>query len=246
MNGSYQISNDGTIFEIKEDGSITKIAKIQNGIISGISDTPTMENKSGGKGTLCFFMIVFAVAALVLGILYSRTKDDYAYAYRQYNNASSELSSLKSELSSVKTERDKAQQDLADLRSRIGKTTPLVITDIQMANKYKSGTIETDYGSKIYSSSAMFLAPKISYTGYASGNKTLYVKLFCPNGVMSTGTSSPSGYSYSDTEYIYTGENTCELTGWGNETKGNWESGTYRIEVWYSNSCLKSKTFTIY
>lgn len=54
MNGSYQISNDGTIFEIKEDGSITKIAKIQNGIISGISDTPTMENKSGGKGTLCF------------------------------------------------------------------------------------------------------------------------------------------------------------------------------------------------
>lgn len=246
MNGKYQISNDGTIFEIKEDGAITKIARIQNGTVSGISDPPSGEVKSGGKGALWFFLIIFAIAAIVLGILYSQAMEDYESAYRRYDRATRELSELKSELKSVESERDKAQQDLANLRNRIGKTTPLVITDIQIANKYKGGTIETSYGSTIYSSNTMYLAPKITYTGYASGNKTLYVKLFRPSGVMSTGTNSPSGYSYSDTEYIYTGENTCELMSWGNETKGHWESGTYRIEIWYNNSCLKSKSFTIY
>lgn len=246
MNGNYQISNDGTIFEIKEDGTISKIARIHDGSISGISDSSSESQRGGGKGVLWFFMIVFAIAAIVFGVLYSQALDDYESASRRYNNASSELSSLRSELSSVKAERDKAKQDLSSLRERIGKTTPLVINEIQIANKYKGGTIETNYGSTIYSSNTMYLAPKITYTGYASGNKTLYVKIFRPSGAMSTGTSSPSGYSFSDTEYIYTGENTCELTSWGNETKGHWESGTYRIEIWYNNSCLKSKSFTIY
>ena len=40
--------------------------------------------------------------------------------------------------------------------------------------------------------------------------------------------------------------NTYSLNGWGNRNKGHWTSGTYRIEVWYENTCLKSKTFTIY
>ena len=38
MNGNFQISKDGTIFEIKEDGAIKKIATIQNGRINGISE----------------------------------------------------------------------------------------------------------------------------------------------------------------------------------------------------------------
>jgi hypothetical protein len=38
MNRDYKISNDGTIFEIKEDGSISKIARNDdNGNISSIS-----------------------------------------------------------------------------------------------------------------------------------------------------------------------------------------------------------------
>ncbi len=40
MNKTYRISNDGTIFEIKEDGSIAKLAKIDDaGNISTISNT---------------------------------------------------------------------------------------------------------------------------------------------------------------------------------------------------------------
>lgn len=244
MNGNFQISKDGTIFEIKEDGTIKKIATIQNGRINGISE---IRNK--GKGVLWFFMIIFAIATIILAILYVQSVDDYMRVSRRYDSVSrelssikSDLSSVKSELSTVKSERDNAQQNLADLQARV---KPLVINEISIANKYKGGKIETDYGSTIYSSSSMYLSPKITYYGYKSGEITLYVKLY-QNGYLRTGKESPNGYSYSDSEYIYSGENTCELSGWGGEEKGHWPAGSYRFEVWYNNSCLKSSSFTIY
>ena len=93
----------------------------------------------------------------------------------------------------------------------------------------------------------MYLQPRIKYYGISSGTKTLKVKWFNPEGSLRTGTSSPYGFSQSDSHYIYSGaDNTLTMNGWGNETKGHWKAGTYRIEIWYGNTCLKSKSFTIY
>ena len=92
----------------------------------------------------------------------------------------------------------------------------------------------------------MFLKPKISYIGLISGTKELKVKWYTHSGYLSRGDSSPYEFSQSNDEYISKGNNTLTLSGWGNEHKGHWRSGTYRIEIWYENTCLKSKTFTIY
>ena len=245
----YQISNDGTIFHIKEDGSISKLGKIENDRIVSINNSSPSDTSSG-KGALVFFLVVFAMAALVLGILLAQSKNDYDYlAY----NSSSEISSLKNkisslerDLSSAKNERDLAKRELSDFKDNVGRTIPLVISDIAMGITNYNGTIETNFGSTIYSSQTMYLTPKISYMGFASGNKTFYVKLYYPDGTMSTGKTSPSGYSYSDSAYISTGQHSFQLMGWGNSTKGHWRAGNYRIEIWYNNTCLKSKIFTIY
>lgn len=54
MNKTYRISNDGTIFEIKDDGSIGKLAKIDdNGRISTLSGE-IMTTGSGSKGGYWF------------------------------------------------------------------------------------------------------------------------------------------------------------------------------------------------
>ena len=90
----------------------------------------------------------------------------------------------------------------------------------------------------------MYLKPRISYTGLTSGTKTLKVKLYKPDGSLSEG--SYSSYSYSDDVYVYDGNYSFTLSGWGNSSRGNWSKGTYRIEIWYENTCLKAKTFTIY
>lgn len=131
-------------------------------------------------------------------------------------------------------------------KTQVASAYPIIITDIQIANTYKSGTIETDYGYTIYSSYSMCLKPKIKYEGLVSGSYNLKVKWYNPDGTLSVGSSSPSGFSQSKNVYIYAGFNEIELNGWGNKSFGYWGKGTYRIEIWYGNSCLKSKEFTIY
>lgn len=161
----------------------------------------------------------------------------------------SDLSSTNSSLSSTKSELSQTQRKLSNYQNKVGKHLPLIVTDIEIANHYKGSKEETGYGGTIYSKNSMYLAPRISYIGLVEGTRKFLIKLYRPDGTLSTGSPSsetPKGYSYSASGYIYEGENKRELSGWGNEKKGHWPKGTYKIEVWYNDMCLKSKSFTIY
>ncbi len=161
----------------------------------------------------------------------------------------SDLSSANSSLSSTKSELSQVQRKLSNYQKKIGKHLPLIVTNIEIANHYKGGKEETGYGGTIYSKNSMYLTPRINYIGLVEGTRTFLIKLYKPDGTLSTGSPSsetPKGYSYSASGYIYEGENKRELSGWGNEKKGNWAKGTYKIEVWYNDMCLKTKSFTIY
>ncbi len=160
-----------------------------------------------------------------------------------------EISRLINDLSATNSRLSSAQKELSDYKNNVGKHMPLIVTDIEMANNYESGTHETDFGGTIYSKNTMYLAPRIKYIGLVVGYRNILVKLYRPDGSLSTGTPSsdtPKGYSYSSSAYIYEGENTRELLYWGNKNKGFWAKGTYKIEVWYNDMCLKAKSFTIY
>lgn len=228
MSKDYKISNDGTIFEIREDGSISKIARIDDrGNITDLSGSANWQQ--GGKGKYWFFIIFFFVTTVVLGVLYLRISDNLNYYIGKYYDVDEKLSETKS------------------LISDISETYPIIITDIEIGNTYKGGDIQTDYGKRIYDYNTMYLSPRITYIGLKSGTKTLKVKWYTPSGSISRGSSSPKGFSQSDDEYISKGNNIIlTLRGWGNDYKGSWSSGTYRIEIWYENTCLKAKTFTIY
>lgn len=247
MNKDYKISNDGTIFEIKEDGSIAKLAKINDkGQICTLSGT-VMTANGGSKGGYWFFIIVFAIAVVILAVLYSEANNAYQWANYERSEYREMCETASSTMNSLKQERDNAKSELSNLKSKVSNTYPLIITDIEIANVTYDGDIQTNYGYSIHSSSTMYLQPRIKYTGLSSGNKTIKVKWYNPDGTIRRGTSSPSGFSQSQSMYVYSGDNnTYTLLGWGNSSKGHWRSGTYRIEIWYENTCLKSKTFTIY
>ena len=67
MNKDYKISNDGTIFEIREDGSISKIARIDDkGNITGLSGS--VNRQQGGKGKYWFFIIFLLATIAILGL----------------------------------------------------------------------------------------------------------------------------------------------------------------------------------
>ena len=137
-------------------------------------------------------------------------------------------------------------QDLESRYSSLSNKYPIKITDIEIANVYYNGDIETNYGQTIYSGNSMYLQPRIRYIGTQNKYITLKVKLYDSNGSLRTGTSSPSGYSYQGSYNIYSGSNSITLSGWGNEKKGNWSAGQYRVEIWYDDVCLGAKSFRIY
>ena len=203
-------------------------------------------------------LLVLVVLACCVGLFFmngslNNTKNELSGARNKISDLNSRVSNLKEELDNTKTslkitleERDKVQQKMNDLKNTVGSSMPILITDIQIANTSSDGDIVTDYGNTIYSSNTMFLKPKISYTGIKTGeNIDLNVKFYTPSG-LSTGSGSPYGCSYSTSMYVYSGDNTETLSGWGSSSRGHWSSGTYRFEIWYGSICLKEKTFTIY
>ena len=254
MAKSYQMSNN-TIFSVNDDGSITKFATItERGEIFCMGkniDEKSPKNKTWGYWLA---IVILAIATIIGFVLYSNADSEYNYQWsrassleRSLNEERQKTTSLNDEIVSLERAKSSAEEALSMLKQKVGDSYPIIISDIEIANVYRGGSIETDYGHTIYSSRSMYLQPRIQYYGISSGSKTLKVKWYKPDGGLRTGSSSPTGFSQSESCYLYSGSSqTYTLNGWGNENMGHWKAGTYRIEIWYGNTCLKSKTFTIY
>ena len=203
--------------------------------------------------TLCILVVLCGVGLFFLNGSLNSTKGELSRAWTQIENLNEEVEDLEEKLEDTKAslkiaceERDEARREKNNLKNKVSSVMPIIITDIQVANTSYGGDIETDYGYTIYSNNTMYLKPKITYTGIKTGeNIDLEVKFYTPSG-LSTGSNSPYGCSYSTSIYVYSGENTESLSGWGGSSRGHWGKGTYRFEIWYGSVCLNSKTFTIY
>lgn len=121
-----------------------------------------------------------------------------------------------------------------------------VIYSIEIRNEPLKGDPITDYGETIYSSETMYLMPRIRYKSYANRSYTFDIKWIEPDGSIRRNSSSPAGYTFSDTKSLSYGEGTKALAGWGNEKKGNWKAGNYAIEIWCEGTLLKRKEFKVY
>ena len=129
---------------------------------------------------------------------------------------------------------------IKNLEAKINNVPP-IITDIEIKNN------GDDYGKTIYSSKATYLYPKVTYVGFSSGYKTFKVKWYDSKGVLQQFAESPPNFTFSDEVYISMGSNTTtSISGYGNSTPGKfWKPGTYRIEIWCNNICLKTEQITI-
>ena len=252
MNDKYQITSDGTIFEIMSDGSINKLGKVTNdgkveSYKSSTSATSTT-NSSDGSGAAVVFAWLFAIALAVVGIVCLNQNDKINrlessnYELRnRIDNLESQNSSLNSDVANLRSQNSTLQSQNDNLKGN----QPLQINDLKVGVTDYNNNIIVSYGNTIYSSQTKYLCPRISVYSYSSKNVKFYIKLY-KNNTLSTGSSSPSGYSYTSEAYLSSGNNTIDLGGWGSNTSGNWSSGSYRFEIWYNGICLKAHSFTIY
>lgn len=207
----------------------------QDGTIIRNPDTTVIVKKNTGWIVFLFLLLLASSGAAVY--FYNEYISDQAYWESRVRSSESDLSDIKGELSSLKAENETLKKY----------ALPIVVNNIQIGNVDYDGNIDTEYGNTIYDYKTMYLKPKISYFGVTKigSSITLYSKFF-KNGVLSTGTSSPSGYSTSFTLTVNKGTNIAYGGGWGNKERGHWSSGQYRYELWYNGMCLKALDFTIY
>lgn len=253
MAKAYQISNN-IIFSVNDDGSISKFASIsESGEIVKIGES-TKKAQGDSVWGYWLVMLVLLVGCIILFCLYNNAESNYQWQQRETRTMENKYKESQGQVAAIKSEKDalwegkrSAEEALSTLKEKVGNTYPLIVSDIYVGNMYQGGGMETNYGGTIYSRNSMYLVPKITYYGINIGSKTFYVKLYKPDGSLARGSSSPAGYSYSNSLYVSSGaNNTYEFSGWGSPNKGHWKSGNYRFEIWYGNTCLKSKTFTIY
>ena len=200
------------------------------------------------KGLAPILLGILGVIALALSVALTITVRKSHDRQESINQLRREVSRVKNELSKTKNSLSQAQSEHRDFVSKVSDAYPLIINKVEISNKYMDGSIRDDFGSIIYSSNTMFLGPRITYDGLKIGNITLNVKFFRPNGELATGSSSPSGYSYSVERSIKEGDGQVEyLSSWGNDNPGlYWGRGYHRIEIWYGHVCLYTKSFYIY
>ncbi|MBR4440859.1 MAG: hypothetical protein IKS00_04835 [Bacteroidales bacterium] len=167
---------------------------------------------------------------------YSASPEEFKYSF--YKNMS--------DLSTAKKRVEDKYIELEDRNANSsGSNEPFRISSALIGNTDYDGNVLTDYGKNIYSSSTQYLKPKLYIDTYTEGSYDIYVKFYAPGG-LSTGSSSPSGYSYKSTLSLTKNSREYKLSGWGSSDSGNWKSGEYRLELYYKDKLLYTKYFTIY
>ena len=200
----YKIYIVKTSAEIELLTSYSHILREQSDTIDDLRSKYNKLKKQKGNKTI-FFLIV--VALVILNIWDRNELNDSKLSLQEKNEiiASRDciISSRDSILSSLNIKLDETNSMLEKITS----VYPIIITDIEIANTFSGGALQTDFGQPIYSSVTMFLNPKIHYIGYTSKIIPLDIKLFKPSGELSYSNKSPYGYSFSYSGNVYTGKN---------------------------------------
>lgn len=151
--------------------------------------------------------------------------------------------SLSSEmLTSMALENSPNDSLYSKILKSIASVKPIIGTKVEVRNAGKK------YDATIISKETTYINPQIELISLIDGYVQLDIKFYSPDG-LTTGNSqidTPEGYSYTDSIYLRKNQVlSYELSGWGNDEKGNWSSGKYKIEIYYKSELIGNKEFTI-
>ena len=137
---------------------------------------------------------------------------------------------------------------LRRFQSKVTKAFPLIISDVEVGNFERDGSLETDYGGAIYQSYSSMLQPRLKIYGLQSDWVRISMKLYTPNGRLWRDDYSPYDCSRSASvqvkPFVQKSIATSDFRVGGG--RGYWSRGEYRMEFWYNDKiCLYTATFTI-
>ena len=188
-----------------------------------------LESKTSGKIWLWFAIIILSISCLVMCA--GNSGDNVQPS--QIGN-----SDIEAYEDTIKNITEAYKSALSELREVYSDAMPIVIKDITV--------VGAEGETEIQSEKSTYLYTKIKAYSVIEGNTKFYIKYTDPSGYVSTGDTSPQGYS-TDFDVELKPFEMTEYTsyGWGNETKGHWSPGNYKVEIFFKNKCIGSKNFII-
>ena len=239
---SEREQNDVSILDATKEGEII------------VEREPVKPQKKRKRGCLIAFLITLVVLLGIACVALCALSYDL---HKRMNRRVYEVSLLTSECKDLKETIRRLNAKIDSLENekkaalakvnRIASSTPLIITNIDVANADYDNNIIGGYGSTIYSSKTMYIKPRITYTGFRDGSIDLELRWIRPSGEL-THNDASKGKSYSthNTYTISTGsDRQLALRGWGGRTKGHWAPGTYTLEIAYEGKVLASRSVVI-
>lgn len=103
-------------------------------------------------------------------------------------------------------------------------------------------------GPRLRAGDIRFLTPMLTYDGPGKEQKkTIYVKIFKPDGKLISSPDAPIGYSYKDEVTFLPGKHqTMNLLGFGRPSQNIYGTGTVRVEVYSDDKLIASGAVELY
>lgn len=265
----YHISQDGVIYSINEDSTITKHGRIKpNGSIEAAGDGESRRNLPvSTRETVArqrrrpvwgywVAIVILLLACATGGFVIWMDDQKIESLNRQVKDLSGQnttsegtlrqkdelIESLQNQLAEAGRKRVEAENALSQLTKAASETAPLIISSAELANYGSNNKPLGRYGEPLKQSSLCYIKVKLNYYGLRQGMQQLNVKLYQPNGHM----SGSGEYSYGKQYPLRTGPGQeLELSGYGFPEAGRWAVGSYLLEVYTAGVCIYRKQFTV-
>lgn len=241
----YHITDDGKIFSVMLDGSVSEIGNVSS--LNVNNKTDNVADHSISRKWMWIAIVSWIILTIVCITFYVNHNAANDYIYELNNQLSileQNVSQTQSALLSKSAELDSINQQIYQERQN---RIPITITDVQFANVDYNDNIIDNYGNALYSSRMCFLKPRISFTGRKSGTYTLTEKIIQPDGTLLRGDSSPENATQSFQLKTSSGRSgKFEISSWGWSDPGNYETGRWTLQIWYDNVLVYSTYFDVY
>ena len=181
-------------------------------------------------------MAVIIISLVIAGVFQYRKFTEEAAVFAE------EVNKLTDEVSTLTESVDYWYFEVRDLSA----VYPIIIHSIDFANTREDGTYIVQPGGRLDSSGMRYLTTEITYESFwgIDYRIPLRITIYDESGRRSQMGNNNYTYAREITIDNYTG--TIGLGGWGNSTTSTYSRGNYRVEIWYNDVSLGSKTVTIY
>lgn len=121
------------------------------------------------------------------------------------------------------------------------------VKSVQFGSSDENNNANIALGNTLYEGDVKYLVAKVNYEGLFSNtqNVKLYYRIFMADGTMSVGSSSPRGFSSSETVKIEPGTNSLQLSGWGNDSGSLYKTGKHKYELWLDGKKIYETVFDV-